>query len=118
MPTELTERAAVDALVRDYPICILYFTTPDCGVCTVLRPKLERMLAARFPAIGLGVVDCAAAPALAAQLQVFAVPTLVVFIDGREGLRKSRVFALEALADALARPYGLLTGDGGGGAGR
>jgi thioredoxin 1 len=111
MSPELSDSAAVAAFLRRYPICVLYFTTPDCGVCKVLKPRLLEMLDERFPAIGFAQVDCAAAPAVAAQMGVFAVPTLIVFTEGRESLRRSRAFGLDELAAALERPYGLLLGE-------
>ena len=108
---DLPDSASVAAFLREHPICVLYFTTPDCGVCKALKPKLAQMLTEHFPAIALAQVDCAAAPALAADMGVFAVPTLIVFVEGRESLRKSRSFGLHELAAALERPYGLLFGD-------
>ena len=108
MPRDLSGGASVEGFVREHPICVLYFTTPECGVCKVLKPKLAQMLAERFPGVGFAQVDCAAAPVLAAEMGVFAVPTLIVFTDGRESLRKSRSFGLEELAGALERPYHLL----------
>lgn len=111
MPRDLSDPASVPAFLRDHPICALYFTTPDCGVCKVLKPKLAQLLAERFPEVGFAQVDCAAAPALAADMGVFAVPTLIVFTEGRESLRRSRSFGLQELASSLERPYGLLYGE-------
>ena len=108
MPSDLADPAAVAGFLSEHPLCALYFTTPDCGVCKVLKPKLAEMLAERFPRVGFAQVDCAAAPALAAEMGVFSVPTLIVFTRGRESLRKSRSFGLEELAGALERPYRLL----------
>jgi len=39
---------------------------------------------------------------------VFAVPTLILFTDRPESLRKSRLFGLEELATSLERPYRML----------
>lgn len=111
MPRDLSDSAALAGFLREHPICAIYFTTPDCGVCRVLKPKLARMLAERFPRVGFAQVDCAASPALAADMGVFAVPTLILFTEGRESLRRSRSFSLEDLASALERPYGLLYGE-------
>jgi thiol-disulfide isomerase/thioredoxin len=74
---DLSTPASVADFLQEHPICALYFTTPDCGICKVLKPKLLQMLTGRFPAIRFGQVDCSAAPALAADLGVFAVPTLI-----------------------------------------
>lgn len=111
MPRDLSDSAALAGFLREHPICAIYFTTLDCGVCRVLKPKLAQMLAERFPQVGFGQVDCAATPALAADMGVFAVPTLILFTEGRESLRRSRSFSLEDLASALERPYGLLYGE-------
>lgn len=108
MPQIVSDSSEKNRFVAEHPICVLYFTTPDCGVCKVLKPKLMAMLDERFPGVGFAQVDCAAAPALAADMSVFAVPTLVLFTDGRESLRKARSFGLEELATSLERPYRML----------
>lgn len=110
MSQALSDPDSLATFLQQHPICVLYFTTPDCGVCKVLKPKLARMLAERFTTIGFAEVDCAGAPALAANMSVFTVPTLIIFTEGRESLRKSRSFGLEELASALERRYRLLFG--------
>jgi thioredoxin 1 len=90
---------------------LAYFSTPECNVCKVIKPKLGALLEAEFPRIARVYVDCAAHPQAAAQFGVFAVPTLVVFFDGRESLRKGRSFGLEALRNELRRPYSLMFGE-------
>lgn len=111
MSRELSDPTSLATFLQQYPICVLYFTTPDCGVCKVLKPKVAGLLAERFPAIGFAQVDCAVAPALAADMSVSTVPSLIVFTEERESLRKSRSFGLEGLATALERPYRLLFGE-------
>lgn len=97
-------------LVSGSKALVVYFSTPGCGVCTVLRPRVEELLAGRFPQIRFVYVDTTASPELPAQLSIFTVPTIVAFFEGREVLRKSRHFGLEELAAALERPYTLLFG--------
>ena len=58
---DLSNPASVADFLREHPICALYFTTPDCGICKVLKPRLVQMLTERFPEMGFGQVDCAAA---------------------------------------------------------
>ncbi|MFO8155297.1 MAG: thioredoxin family protein [Pseudomonadota bacterium] len=99
--TALNERLATE------PAAVILFTAPDCGVCTVLRPRLEAMLD-DFPRVARLQVDCAALPELARAWGVGALPTLVVTFEGRESVRFSRSFAVGQVAEALARPYELL----------
>lgn len=110
MSERLTDKVALEGFLQAHAMCALYFTTPDCAVCKVLKPKLIDMLAQEFPEMAFAEVDCALSPALAAGHSVFAVPTLIVFTLGKESQRKSRSFGLGALASELERPYSLLFG--------
>ena len=90
---------------------LAYFSTPQCNVCKVLRPKVESALAEHYPAVRFIYVDTTAIPEVAGQLSIFAVPTIVLFVEGRESVRKSRNFAMDELLAAIDRPYGFLFGD-------
>jgi thioredoxin-like negative regulator of GroEL len=106
MVTALKTSSAYAAWVAA-PAAAVYFMSPGCGVCAVLRPKVESLIAARFPRISLAIVDAAAAPELAAQAAVFSFPALIVLFDGREFLRMARNFSVTELERALERPYAL-----------
>ena len=99
------------AWLSDHPLCAVYFSAPDCAVCEVLKPKLFELLQQRFPKLALGEVDCSVSAELAAQQMVFTIPTLIVYFEGREGIRQVRSFSLGELAGELARPYGIFTED-------
>jgi hypothetical protein len=89
------------------PAAAVYFESPDCAVCGVLRPRIEALLSTRFPRLPLGLVDAAANPELAAQAAVFSFPAFIVLFEGREFLRQARHFSLAELEQALERPYAL-----------
>jgi thioredoxin 1 len=90
----------------------LYFSSPGCGVCQVLKPKVFELFQQEFPNIVLAEVDCAEAVELAAQQGIHVVPSLLVFFDRRETLRLSRNFSLAALRDQLMRPYSMCFDEG------
>ena len=110
MNTVLKTPDQLDAFTAGNPAALVYFSGPGCNVCRALKPKLMAMMTERFPEVALADVDCGASPELATQLGVFAIPTVVIWFDGRESLRKGRGFGLGELADDLARPYGMLFG--------
>ncbi|RIJ49160.1 thioredoxin [Maribellus luteus] len=89
---------------------LAYFSTEACSVCKVLKPKVEAMVSAEFPEIKLAYVKSEVLPEVAAQNQVFAAPTILVFFDGREYIRKSRNVGVSELQEAIARPYELMFG--------
>lgn len=89
---------------------VTYFSTPTCNICKVLKPKLKEMLAKHFPEMKFGYVNTTEAQEMAAQNQVFTVPTILFHLDGKEFIRKSRNVNLNVLAEELERPYNMMFG--------
>lgn len=80
---------------------LVYFSTPQCNVCKVLRPKVEALLE-EYPGVEFLYVDSTAHPEVSGQHLVFAAPTIALFMDGREVRRYSRNLAMEDLDRALS----------------
>lgn len=91
----------------DTPIQLVLYTTPDCGVCHALVPKLQG-LADDTPGVELSLVDAAADPVRAASDQVFVVPVLSIMVQGKETRRFVRVFSMDEVAGAVHRYLDLL----------
>lgn len=108
MHKRVANEAELNTLIQDAAAALIYFSTPSCGVCTVLKPRIIELLAEQFPRIVFAEVDCTQAPALAAQHQVFSVPVVLLYLQGRESFRWVRNLHLDELREQLARPYGLL----------
>lgn len=108
MYTPVTTLDDFSALLKSNAAVLAYFSTVECKVCKVLKPKVEEMVSTDFPEVRLVYVEINHAPELAAQNRIFAVPTLVIYFDGREFFRKSRSFGLTELHDDLERPYQLM----------
>lgn len=86
---------------------LLYFTSPDCNVCKTLIPKVRDMIASEFPLLKLHVVDIASNKEMAGKYQIFTVPVVLVFFEGREFFRKVRNFSISELQKEIERPYQL-----------
>ncbi|NDL67427.1 thioredoxin family protein [Anaerotalea alkaliphila] len=70
---------------RESPL-VLYFTSEGCGVCQAVLPRLLE-IAGEVPVAKIGVDSLRE---VAGQHLVFAVPTLLVWHEGKEILRESR----------------------------
>lgn len=88
-------------------VVLLYFSLPDCGVCHAVRPKVEALLAGR-PDIAAYFIDLSVLPEATGRFEVFAVPTVLLFIDGRETVRESRYFSMDELTAKIDRYLSLL----------
>jgi thiol-disulfide isomerase/thioredoxin len=87
---------------------LTYFSTETCNVCKVLKPKIAELVQNYFPEIKLFYINSEKLPELAAQNQIFAAPTILVFFEGREFIRKSRNFGIDELRQEMERPYNLV----------
>ena len=79
--------------IKSTELLVTYFSYPECNVCKVLRPKVENYLS-RFDTISFLYIDTHQNPEVSGQYLVFAVPTIIVFFEGREVKRFSRHFSM------------------------
>jgi len=86
---------------------LLYFSTPQCRVCKVLKPKIHDMLQEHYPKIEMHYVDTEKIPEASGHFSVFAAPTIILFLDGKEFIRQSRNIGVMELATHIERPYSL-----------
>lgn len=87
---------------------LAYFSTDTCSVCHVLKPKVEQMIARDFPQIKLLFIPSDQLPGVAAQNSIFTAPTVLVFFEGKESIRKSRSFGIDELKAEILRPYSVI----------
>ena len=84
----------------------VYFKGERCSVCSVLEPKIKALLESEFPKFTfISVPESEAQNELSAQLRVFNVPTLVLFLEGKEFLRTGKNTSIIELAQQIERPY-------------
>lgn len=100
--------ADLTARISATDAALLYVTTTDCSVCKVLKPKVRELLDERFPRMEFIDIEMDLLPEVGSGLEVFSVPTVIGFFQGKEHVRKVRVFGIEELAEAIERPYQLL----------
>ena len=81
---------------------VSYFSTPQCSVCVSLKPKMIA-LTKEFEDVGFNYIDCERDKEQCGQKMIFAVPTVVVFADGREVKRFTRVFSVDQLREVIER---------------
>ena len=105
--TNLTSFQEYQNFITDNAAVLIYFSTPQCNVCKVLKPKLIEFINNDFPNIKMGYVDSESLPDIAAQNRNFTVPTILVFLDGKEFIRKSRNINFSEFHEDIARPYAM-----------
>lgn len=97
-----------DELLAKEDAILAYFSTDDCNICKVLKPKVIDMVTESFPQLETVYVQSDQLPEVAAQNRVFMAPTVIVFFAGRETIRKSRAFGIDELRSEIERPYSMM----------
>jgi len=95
-------------VTRNNGAALVYFSHDQCNVCKVLKPKVQAMMDEKFPLMPMYYCNTVEKSEVAAQNRIFAVPTVLVFFEGRETFRFSRNIGLSELKNAIARPYSLM----------
>lgn len=99
----------IENIIREELAVMVYFSAPTCNVCHALKPKLVEALESNFDQMKIVSVDVSETPEISSHYTVFAIPTVLVFLDGREFLRKSRHMSVAEVVDAVKRPYEIMT---------
>lgn len=103
---ELTSIENVENLIRENGMVFFYFSTEDCSICSSLLPKLDKMLES-YPKVESFHVSIDKVPAASGKFSVFTVPTIIVYVDGREAIREARFISMDVLEEKLSKYYSL-----------
>ena len=99
----------VENIIREEVGVLLYFSGENCNVCHALRPKFKELFDKEFPQIRQIYLDAHENAEISAHYRVFSVPTMIVFLDGREFVREGRAVSMHKMTEQLKRPYLLMT---------
>ncbi len=87
---------------------LVYFSHKDCNVCKVLKPKVTKLVNEKFANLKMIYADTLKSPEISGQNRVFTVPSILVFLGGKEYIRASRNISIDELEKQISRPYGMM----------
>jgi thioredoxin 2 len=99
-PAALDEAAFDKQLARSQVPVLVDFWAPWCGPCRMMAPAYEQAAALLEPRFRVAKVNTEAVPSLGARLNIRSIPTLALFVGGREVARQPG--ALTRAADIVA----------------
>lgn len=99
----------IQQTIKENLAVMLYFSAPTCNVCHALKPKLLEAIEKNFKEFTIVSIDISYEQEIAAHFSVFTIPTVLVFLDGKEFLRKSRHMSVDEVIREIKRPYEIMT---------
>jgi thioredoxin-like negative regulator of GroEL len=99
---------SINQTIKENLAVMLYFSAPTCNVCHALKPKLLEAVSENFASFEVISIDVSTDADIAAEFSVFAIPTVLVFLDSREFLRKSRHMSVGEVINEIKRPYEIM----------
>ena len=99
---------SINQTIKENLAVMLYFSAPTCNVCHALKPKLLEAVSENFASFEVISIDVSTDADIAAEFSVCAIPTVLVFLDSREFLRKSRHMSVGEVINEIKRPYEIM----------
>ncbi|MBD8005339.1 thioredoxin family protein [Bacillus sp. Sa1BUA2] len=92
----------IQTTINENKLTLLYISRPDCSVCHGLLPQVEELLE-EFPSVASIHADADRIPEIAGEYSIFTVPVVLVFVEGKELIRKARFVPIGELREQLER---------------
>lgn len=97
----------IENLIKENQMVLLYFGSESCNVCNAMKPKVEEILK-NYPQIKSAEVDTEKSLKLSTSYNIFTIPVILIFIEGKEILREARYISIQDINNKIARYYELL----------
>lgn len=94
----------IQKLINNNKIVLIYFSGNTCGVCNIIKPKLEEILKS-YPKVKNVQIDVEKSLKTSAAYDVFTVPAIIVFVEGKESIRTARYINLQEIDEKISRYY-------------
>ena len=98
----ITSYEKLQELIKNNDMLMIYFGSKACSVCSCMMPKVENMIK-RYPNINAVMVEADKSLSLSARFNVFTVPVILLYIEGKETIREVRIISLDNLEQKIAR---------------
>src|SRR5699024_10156933 len=98
---ELETLEDIEAFIQHKSLAFVYFSRPDCSVCTGLWPQIVSLLE-KYPDVELAHIEMNHhTEKIAGYFSIFTVPVLMFYIEGKEFIREVRIIHLDQLENRL-----------------
>lgn len=98
---------SIDKFIKENKVAMLYFSSQNCSVCVALLPKIKELLK-KYSNIAYAKVEINEVELAVGKYLIFTVPTIIMFIEGKEVIRESRFISIIELQEKIRRFYNFI----------
>lgn len=102
---ELNSKEEVLEVLEKSNSVLLYFGATNCGVCEVLRPKIEIETSFNFSKMKQVYINSNKNIDISSHFNIFSSPAILVFFEGKEFKRYGRNISLDIFNSEIKRLY-------------
>lgn len=103
----MNNKDCLKELVLYLPALILQFGSSSCAPCTAIRQRIGKWMQ-EYPMVSYRYISIDDNPEIAAEYNIFSVPAVLVFIDGKLSICESGYFSLDDVLNRTERYIALL----------
>ena len=92
----------IDSILESFSGIVL-FGGSSCVSCKVVKLKIETSLEEKFKTFSFLYMDIQKHSTLGSRFNLFTIPTLLIFMEGKESMRFERTFSLDEVEGVLQR---------------
>ena len=102
---EINSKEEILDILKNSKAVMLYFAATNCGVCEVLKPKIEDEVSKNFSQMKQYFINSNQNLDITSHFNIFSSPTILVFFEGKEFKRYGRNISLDIFNSELKRLY-------------
>lgn len=97
----------IKELINNNEMVLVYFGSNNCNLCVAMKPKIEELLKS-YPKIKSAQVDIEKLLEISAVYNIFTIPVILLFIEGKETIREARHISMQDIKSNIERYYNML----------
>ena len=97
----------IEKFKRENLISIVYFSGATCGACDVIKEKVLQIIK-EYNEVKFIEINAIENKEIAAEYNIFSLPILLLFVDGKETLRLGRNFDILDFDKTVDRYYNII----------
>lgn len=108
MDKEINQLSQLQEAITNEAGLLAYFYSDNCAPCKSLRPKVLELIKEDFPKMHILFINSEKHPEISAAYGIFSNPTLLVYFDRKEYVRKSKYVSIPELKSSIERLYNMM----------